>query len=367
MRFQVYGFADRQEKRGEVLHTGAITAHGHPWKLGIYPRGITTPSTVSSRICSIYLCLDEYIECDESITTKFTIRTKTTSNSTKSDFTNKEWEIGCGWSNFSERDRLIRDDCDEDGTLVIDVDIEVATAKNPVWYPKTKGNNDIGSALYESPDFSDVTINAGRNGKEFKLHKCVLALGAKALCELVQNESIVDLPDVDALAFEEIMKFIYTGNKPDVSNNEERAISILLLADRFECNPLKLYIESVITEKLLKPSNAAALLLFADSHSCPLLKEACMEAYANDPQSVMESKDGWQNVVESNKILAELLTFATMGRKQYIPITTTGDLVESVNDMNITSLRERLDSANLDVDGSHKILVERWKQHLRKK
>ena len=39
--------------------------------------------------------------------------------------------------------------------------------------------------------------------------------------------------------------------------------------------------------------------------------------------------------------------------------------LDNVDDFDVTSLRERLEIANLDVDGSRQILVERWKHYLR--
>ena len=39
MEFHIHDFANRKKKRGERFFTGIIKAHGHLWKLGIYPQG----------------------------------------------------------------------------------------------------------------------------------------------------------------------------------------------------------------------------------------------------------------------------------------------------------------------------------------
>jgi len=54
MEYSIHNFANREEKRGESFFTGVINAHGHPWKLQIYPRGCKTSKT-GTEFVSIYL------------------------------------------------------------------------------------------------------------------------------------------------------------------------------------------------------------------------------------------------------------------------------------------------------------------------
>ncbi|OEU18051.1 hypothetical protein FRACYDRAFT_268855 [Fragilariopsis cylindrus CCMP1102] len=127
--------------------------------------------------------------------------------------------------------------------------------------------------------------------------------------------------------------------------------------------------ESILTEKFLIPSTAAGFLLLADSYSCALLKEAAMVVYASNPNDVMESsQDDWTKLKESNDLLVELLVYATSSRKQYSSVVDDGNgTIDDVDDFDVTSLRERLQQQNvdLDLDGSREILVERWKNYLR--
>jgi hypothetical protein len=139
------------------------------------------------------------------------------------------------------------------------------------------------------PKTSDVSFTVGSTQKEFKVHKNVLAVRARDLYELVlveessssSNANGLDdganlvIADVDENVFEALLEFIYMGKEPKLTD-EDVAKSFLLAADRCGFIGLKLYIKSVLTSKFLVPSNAAALLLFADSHSCALLKEYSM-------------------------------------------------------------------------------------------
>ncbi|OEU06039.1 hypothetical protein FRACYDRAFT_222647, partial [Fragilariopsis cylindrus CCMP1102] len=169
------------------------------------------------------------------------------------------------------------------------------------------------------------------------------------------------LPDVDEAAFETILKFIYMDEVPTMKgcdDDAEKARLNLLTANRFGCTDLKLYMESILIEKFLVPSTVAGMLLLADSHSCALLKEATMNMYASND---------WTKLKESNDLLVELLVYATSSRKKYSSVVDDGNgTIDDVDDFDVTSLRERLQQQNvdLDLDGSREILVERWKNYL---
>ena len=203
---------------------------------------------------------------------------------------------------------------------------------------------------------------------EFRAHKCVLALEAKALYKLIEveesssspstsltvitvendchnddddddddddvGESTKNLPTkiiltdgVDEAAFGFMLEFIYTGNITSFNNTERISSfnffpfsetttfykSILVTADRFGCSNLKLYAESLLVASSQNRNNMVELLLFADSHSCALLKEACMDAYSHNPTVVMkEDESAWTKLQESSKLLSELLFYSNI-------------------------------------------------------
>ena len=103
--------------------------------------------------------------------------------------------------------------------------------------------------------------------------------------------------------------------------------------------------------------NAAALLIFADSHSCVLLKEAATLLFVTDTETVKSSK-AWSEIRESNRLLEELLDSLASSVK---PVKS--NLEKVVDELNVTSLREELQEADVELDGSREVLVERLKTH----
>jgi hypothetical protein len=332
MEYHIHNFANREEIRDEGFYTGSINAHGHLWRLLIYPRGDDQSSTDTEYI-SIYLnCAVGKSTKTNPVLAKAMIRTKTKNIHLSKGVYSKEnfW----GVRNYSSREDIIKNDCNDAGTLTITVELEVATEKKSVWYPQSAYYDRTGSQLFGSTKASDVVFIVGNRGKEFVGHKCILALRAEPLYELVIMDAVsssknnddknsdsstrIELQDVDEKIFEILLEFAYTGKEPKLNDDEGTARSVLLVANRFGCTDLKLYAESVLVDKFLVPSNAAALLLFADSYSCALLKEATMNTYIKEPKAVIESKDDWTKLKESNDLLVAFVLFNIRTQKVFV-------------------------------------------------
>merc|ERR1711957_118857 len=104
--------------------------------------------------------------------------------------------------------------------------------------------------------------------------------------------------------FKGMLNFIYTVKTPDIKH-KDIAKEYLSAADRFDCVHLKLYVESVIVDKFLTAKMAVPWLVYADSCSCALLKEAATNLFLTDPESVKQSED-WHLIKESPDLLEEL-------------------------------------------------------------
>ena len=402
MVFLIHNFAELQEKRTEFFFTKANEACGQEWKLLVYPRGDKNSKTDAEYTSVFLACVNKNIETNPVIA-RGSIRTKTKTHSLEEKYENR---IGRGSREFKKREDIIRQDLNKQGTLTIEVELEVATEKRKVWSPNTSNiNKDVMLKLYESiEETSDVTFLVGPSKVVQHAHKNILAVQARDLYDLViteeasssspkakarstrsqaKSENSIVLQDVDANAFEAFLKFVY-GIVPDMINaengedndddgdvatdtNEAEAKLILLVADRFGCTDLKLHMESYLIRKVLVPSKAARLLLLADSHSCALLKEAAMKVYITDPKTVMEAHDDWKTLQESTKLLTELLVYATLDRSTttYSSVVSDGDgTVNDADGFDVTSLRERLEAYDLDLDGSREMLLHRWKNYL---
>jgi hypothetical protein len=228
--------------------------------------------------------------------------------------------------------------------------------------------------------------------KYYKAHKMILALRAKILYELVCEESndddddddgavVVDLPGIDRETFETMLEYVYTVKRP-LLEDAHTARKLLVAADRFCMTELKLYVESVLADKFVDETNAAELLLFADSHSCALLKETTMDVCVSDPNSVMKTP-GWALIEESDTILTEVFEHTHTGCRKYFynndddddddnnnknnngedkkedASTKDSDDKMDLDRLDVFSLRERLDEVGLDVDGSRETLIGR--------
>mmetsp|Transcript_53107 Transcript_53107/g.57637 ORF Transcript_53107/g.57637 Transcript_53107/m.57637 type:complete len:458 (-) Transcript_53107:317-1690(-) len=388
MVFRIHDFANRKEKRGEKIVTPTIKAHGDLWCLCIHPRGSNNSKTDSEYVSIDLAFVGEKAETDR-VVEKAVVRTKTINwNTPKHEYSNGK--NFCRKLNFVKREDAIEKECNDAGTLTITVELQVATEKKLVWFPQLKyRDNIIGTQLYRSMETSDVSFIVGDSKTELRGHKCMIKMRSPSLYDLIEtekesssnnedyrSESKLVLPDIDVLDFTTVLEFMYTDKVPtwkkDGGDNDiEKAKTLLRVADRLGCTDLKLYMESTLVETFLAPSTAADLLLLADSHNCALLKEETMKMYMIDSTSFIESNpanDCWKKLQESPKLLTELLLYTSAacagGRTQYSSIVDGNRTSEEADGFDVTSLRERLEQVDLDVDGSREILVDRWKNYL---
>lgn len=368
----IYNFASLSQQRGEHVQPLRLQAHRHLWEVVVFPRG-SRNSDEQLECVSLYLrCLDvkqegEYPKKEE-VKAKFSIELGSKNSIYKSaglrTFTKEH--LNQGWHNAALYDHLVGECLDDDGTFRININIQVQDKST--WYPKqVHGANLLyGTQLLESAQYSDVSFVVGTEKEYIHGHKCVLVHRAPVLHEIVENSQCteVEILDVSTSSFKTLLSYIYTGTLPDFSKSEsELAKPLLLDTNKFVgCQLLKLHIESEITAKFVTAENAADWLLIADGHVCPLLKEICMKVYKEDASTVMQSK-GWTKVVESNALLQELLKFSVAKQHEDATERHKQDVKIDYDSMDVRRLRERLESLNLDLDGSREMLIKRLKEH----
>ena len=350
----VYDFADRKEKRGEFIRSPALTAHGYKWNLRIYPRG-TTQSAADEEYVSTYLDLDRG---QNDVTAKFSIRCK----SKRRKFYNELYKFcsnhpSWGWWDFLKRELALANYLEEDGSLVIEADIQIADEDKRVWYPKELQKNDLLVDLYQdaSSETSDVSFVV--EGTVFQAHKNVLQLRAKNLYEIAKecgDDAPIPMQSIRKEIFKSVLDFVYSVKVPEIQN-KETAIEYLVAADRYDCIHLKLFAESTLVDKFLTPEGAIEMLLLADSHTCALLKEAAMNLFVTDGDTLRNSA-AWSNIKESNKLKDEVLDHVLNSTKA---VANESDYSQ----MDVSTLRTELQEANLDLDGSRAMLVERLKTY----
>ena len=90
-----------------------------------------------------------------------------------------------------------------------------------------------------------------------------------------------------------------------------------------------------------------------------------MNRYMTDAEAFMGADRAWKTLQESTKLLTELLVYTNRGRNKSSSVVVEGDgTTTDADTFDVTSLRERLEKYNLDLDGSRAMLLQRWKQFL---
>ncbi|KAL6843277.1 hypothetical protein ACP4OV_026990 [Aristida adscensionis] len=89
--------------------------------------------------------------------------------------------------------------------------------------------------------------------------------------------------------FKALLRFIYTDSLPvmddlDGDDNEVMVKHLLVAADRYAMERMKLVCESILSKRL-DVENVAATIALADRHHCHKLKEACIE-YLNSSSRI---------------------------------------------------------------------------------
>ena len=341
--------------RSKCLRTFRSEAHGLSWHLKVYPYGYKN----SIDQFSVFLSCED-VDSDEKIpqvTASFNIELGS-SISNESTVLYKNGHNCWGWHGFPKLSQILASCLEANGDLVIKVSIQIC---EDVWYPKTLAKDFLGEQLLGSSQYSDVTFIVGDNQTKFAANKLVLANRAPFLLhELAEEDQAndgIEISHVTESTFKTLMEYIYANKVPNTADIAENATALLIGADQFDLTHLKLYLESKIISSILCPENAAGWLIVADGHTCPLLKEACMRLYKYYSSEVRTSSD-WQKVYESNKLLDALLTFAIDSEKHH-----TDESRNDYENMTMGTLRKKLESLELDLDGSRSMLIKRLQDH----
>ncbi|KAJ1258124.1 hypothetical protein BS78_10G050100 [Paspalum vaginatum] len=111
-----------------------------------------------------------------------------------------------------------------------------------------------------------------------------------------QRQCTIAIQDMQADVFRALLHFVYTDTMPDMEGLDaddrvEMAKHLLVAADRYAVERLKLMCEAVLCRSL-GVENVAAMLALADRHHCSTLRDACAEFIASSDKigSVVSSQ-----------------------------------------------------------------------------
>ncbi len=156
------------------------------------------------------------------------------------------------------------------------VNISGQTSINRFKIPDCRLGEDL-SVLFESPNFSDVTLTCGN--REFKMHKAILSARSAVFNAMFESQMVegisnrVKIDDVEPEVMNEVLRFIYTGKIADI----EKMVDLLLAAaDKYALERLKALCEEELSMNL-DVENVAETLVLADLHSASQLKNHSIE------------------------------------------------------------------------------------------
>ncbi|XP_033221101.1 uncharacterized protein LOC117175418 isoform X2 [Belonocnema kinseyi] len=133
--------------------------------------------------------------------------------------------------------------------------------------------------FFNNEAMKDVDIYV--DGKKYFAHILVLAARSPVFCRMFSHtmkeslSGVIHIDDVEPDVFYEVLRFMYT-NKFDESKNI--AQKILVAANKYEIDDLKLLCECILEKKLekLDAVDLMYLMTFAEDHNANKLKEKCL-------------------------------------------------------------------------------------------
>ncbi|CAM0909178.1 unnamed protein product [Alopecurus aequalis] len=193
-----------------------------------------------------------------------------------------------------------------------------------VQVPPSDMLDDLGNFL-EAQEGANVSFKV--KGEVFLAHKSILAARSPVFkAEFygpMRNKSRrnVTIEDMQPGVFKALLHFIYTDSLPPMDDliddeHEEMVKHLLVAADRYAMERMKLVCESKLYESLHAETVATTLAL-ADQHHCSQLKDACIEFInsSNRMNDVVASK-GYEHLKRAcPAIIADILEKTAKTRK----------------------------------------------------
>eukprot|EP00578_Thalassiosira_sp_NH16_P027645 CAMPEP_0181101840 /NCGR_PEP_ID=MMETSP1071-20121207/13981_1 /TAXON_ID=35127 /ORGANISM="Thalassiosira sp., Strain NH16" /LENGTH=220 /DNA_ID=CAMNT_0023184743 /DNA_START=292 /DNA_END=954 /DNA_ORIENTATION=- len=199
-------------------------------------------------------------------------------------------------------------------------------------------------------DDADVAFKVGDD--TVTAHKAILRMNAPVLfdcCDENNDGLPVTINDITPEIFRILLRYVYGDEVPDSTEIVDEGKCIITAADRFGIVGLKLAVEAVLVESLvIHKSNVADWLVFADSKTCPLLKEHATAYFASRSVDILNC-DTSKQLKESPKLLTELMIEITK--------SSSNNRFGDENNVSVNDLRKQLYERGLDVDGSKEMLI----------
>ncbi|TVU42432.1 hypothetical protein EJB05_08837, partial [Eragrostis curvula] len=272
---------------GKFISSATFSVGGHQWSIQFYPDGEDT----SKDYVSVFLELVSEGVAVTPVRVVYDLRLvepATGLSSTVSSCSN----VFCsaqsiyGFSKFKKRSNLegtyVQNDC-------LMIECEVTVIKEPraaemnmaveVQVPPSNLSDNIVKFL-ETEEEVDVTFEV--KGEVFRAHRLVLAMRSPVfkaeLCGPMKHKGMqsITIEEIEPAVFKALLHFIYTDSLPDDLDGDDIVKHLLVAADRYAMERMKLMSESILCRNIDVESVASTLAL-ADQHHCNKLKDVCIE------------------------------------------------------------------------------------------
>ncbi|XP_062196532.1 BTB/POZ and MATH domain-containing protein 1-like [Phragmites australis] len=281
---------------GKFIRSSTFFVGGRGWSIRYYPDGHAGEE--NSPFVSVYLELMEKKSAAEvraiydlRLVDQLTGTSKVLFNLVvPRAFSGESPAWGARW--FMRRTELEASTFLREDKLVIECQITVIVTP-PVAEPETTGkilvppsglSVDLGKLL-EAEEGADVAFRVEE--EIFRAHMIVLAMRSPVFKAQLygplrdKGRRIITIEDMQPAVFKSLLHFIYTDSLPsmddlDTDENKEIVKHLLVAADRYAMDRMKLICESILCKRLGVESVATTLAL-ADRHHCSQLKDICIQ------------------------------------------------------------------------------------------
>uniref|UniRef100_A0A0D9XJW1 BTB domain-containing protein n=1 Tax=Leersia perrieri TaxID=77586 RepID=A0A0D9XJW1_9ORYZ len=327
---KIHGYSlTKATPTGSALSSSRFTIGGHHWFIEYYPNG---ESADSADYISIYLLLGEKINMDLKVQAKFQISFADQVKkqpSLKFNTVRTFDRVGFwswGYNKFIKREDFQKSNNLKDDSFTIRCDIAVVReiraegttkilpvpAVTFVSVPPSDIIQQLGDLL-ETEKGADVVFEVG--GHMFAAHRCVLAARSPVfsaelygLMKEGDTAGVVRIEDIEAQVFKVLLRFVYTDSLPQMKEEDVICQHLLVAADRYNLERLKLICEDKLC-KYIGISSVANILTLADQHHCLGLKKACFNFLSSPANlSAVAASDSFKHLSRSCPSLMEELT-----------------------------------------------------------
>ena len=148
--------------------------------------------------------------------------------------------------------------------------------------------------LENSKTESDVQFLV--QGEAIPSHTLILQRGRLVFAAMFEHDMtesssrIVVVNDIEPKVIRQLLRFLYTGDAPEVEDDEIMVEQLFIAADKYQVDTLKDWCDSLLS-KQINEENAVRLLVLAHLHYALWLQEDCIDFIVNKKTEFIERED----------------------------------------------------------------------------